>query len=69
MADKFDQLCDCAIISLTPADIKHLEHCSPEYEEEWKRVKVNAGSRHVMADACCRVCRGSGENPSPQAAA
>ncbi len=62
--DTFDQLCECALICMTPADLKLLEHCTPEYEQNWKRIKVNAGARATIADADCNRCQGTGQKPS-----
>ena len=65
MADKYDQMCDCVLISMTPTDVKHLEHSSPVFEEAWKRAKVNTGTRTLSPNAGCRICAGSGQKPLP----
>lgn len=69
MGDKYDQLCECALICLTPSDFRLLDHCSAEYAVAFKRAKVNSGTRAVMPDADCQVCGGNGEKPDQSTAA
>lgn len=68
MSDRYDRMCDCVLVLLTPSDLHTLQTCNPDYEERFKRAKVNSGTRALVPDADCPVCEGTGEKPVLSAA-
>ncbi|MDU8351154.1 hypothetical protein RYA05_04495 [Pseudomonas syringae pv. actinidiae] len=51
MKDRYDAMCGCVIVSLTPGDQRVIARSSPEQEDNLKRSLVNNHSRNVIADA------------------
>lgn len=64
--DKFDAMCECALIDLWPSEEARFARMSVDAQQAWKRRVVNQGSRLILPDSDCLKCGGSGETKPAQ---
>lgn len=59
--DRFDAMCECALIDLWPSEEARFAKMSIAGQQAWKRKVVNQGTRRILPDCDCPKCHGTGE--------